>query len=258
MDDNLDGDGFNDYQDVDEDGDTLHWSLEDLDGDGDPNNDDTDGDGKPDYRDSDDDNDGALSVLEDVQALLPAPTGTEKVPGLGEITDDDTDEDGIPNYLDNNDDGDACSSLSEDANGNGTPVDDDTNANEIPDFIEAEVAECEPGDPETFRLDVNGTGFDVALDGTSVIAVVLDDAAAVVSTETTVLDDTGAFALTFPDEIPGGETYSIDLFVDADGNGSCATEDSYRLTGVTGTSGTVVADLDATADAEPAACATFP
>jgi hypothetical protein len=258
MDDNLDGDGFNDYQDIDEDGDTLDWSIEDLDADGDPNNDDTDGDGKPDYRDSDDDNDGAISVQEDEEALLPAPTTTEEPEGLGEITDDDTDGDGIPNYLDNNDDGDACLSLSEDANGNNTPVDDDINDNDIPDFIEPEVAECEPGDPETFRLDVNGTGFDVALDGTTVIASVLDDTSTVVSTESAVLDNTGAFALTFPDEIAGGETYSVDLFVDADGDGSCASEDSYRVLDITGTTGTVVADLDATTAAEPAACATFP
>jgi hypothetical protein len=258
MDDNLDGDGFNDYQDSDEDGDTLDWTLEDLDTDGDPNNDDTDGDGKPDYRDSDDDNDGAISVLEDEEALLPAPTGTTTQPGLGDITDDDTDGDSIPNYLDDNDDGDTCSSLAEDADGNGTPINDDTNANDIPDFIEAAVSECEPGDPDTFRLDVNGTGFDVALDGTTVIAVVLDDASATVSTETAVLDDTGTFTLTFPDEITGGETYSVDLFVDGDGDGSCAAEDSYRVTGITGTTGTVVADLDAATDAEPAACATFP
>ncbi|MDY7395071.1 hypothetical protein UMM65_07445 [Aureibaculum sp. 2210JD6-5] len=60
----LDKDGFPNYIDSDDDGDGIPTSQEDLDGDGDPTNDDTDGDGIPDYLEEDDDNDGTLTKFE--------------------------------------------------------------------------------------------------------------------------------------------------------------------------------------------------
>lgn len=52
-------------ENTDHDGDGVGSFLEDIDGDGDPRNDDTDGDGFVNFGDSDDDNDGVLTKDED-------------------------------------------------------------------------------------------------------------------------------------------------------------------------------------------------
>ncbi len=78
---------FDVIENTDGDSDTIPSRFEDLDGDGDPRNDDTDGDGLPDFNDSDDDNDGVLTRNEDAN-------------GNGDPRDDDTDKDGIPDYRD--------------------------------------------------------------------------------------------------------------------------------------------------------------
>lgn len=71
--------------------DGLTSDMEDIDGDGYPENDDTDGDGIPNYIDPDDDGDGILTLYEyDVL----------ENDGEGDGIPDDTDGDGIPNYLD--------------------------------------------------------------------------------------------------------------------------------------------------------------
>src|SRR5690606_23480800 len=68
-------------------------NLEDIDGDGYPENDDTDGDGIPNFIDPDDDGDGILTLYEyDVL----------ENDGEGDGIPDDTNGDGIPNYLDKN------------------------------------------------------------------------------------------------------------------------------------------------------------
>lgn len=61
---NTDGDAYPNYIDSDDDGDDVATSKEDVDGDGDPTNDDADGDGIPNYLDDDDDNDGVLTINE--------------------------------------------------------------------------------------------------------------------------------------------------------------------------------------------------
>jgi hypothetical protein len=71
----------------DSDDDLVKNTDEDLDGDGDPLNDDTDEDKIPNIYDTDDDNDGVLTKDEDAN-------------GDGDPTNDDTDGDGTPNYLD--------------------------------------------------------------------------------------------------------------------------------------------------------------
>lgn len=110
----------------DYDADTVATADEDVNNDSNLANDDTDGDGIPDYIDNDDDGDLILTNVEYVfgraLALL------------------DTDNDGIPNYLDNDDDGDGVLTIDEDYNNNNNPLDDDTNGNSIPDFLEEEVA----------------------------------------------------------------------------------------------------------------------
>ncbi len=72
---------------LDDDGDGVLTTDEDINGDGDPTNDDTDGDGIPNYLDTDDDGDGIETIDEDAN-------------GDGDPTNDDTDGDGIPDYLD--------------------------------------------------------------------------------------------------------------------------------------------------------------
>ncbi len=73
--------------DKDIDNDSVPNMVEDLDGDGDPTNDDTDEDLIPNYADDDDDNDGVKTIDEDSN-------------GDGDPTNDDSDGDGIPDYLD--------------------------------------------------------------------------------------------------------------------------------------------------------------
>jgi len=48
-------------------------------------------------------------------------------------------QDGLKNYEDDDDDGDGILTVDEDYNGNGNPVDDDTNFNGVPDYLEANV-----------------------------------------------------------------------------------------------------------------------
>jgi hypothetical protein len=72
---------------TDQDNDGIASIDEDIDGDGDPRNDDTDGDLRSNYFDADDDNDGILTIDEDAN-------------GDGDPRNDDTDGDGTPDYLD--------------------------------------------------------------------------------------------------------------------------------------------------------------
>ncbi len=71
---------------ADHDRDSIPSSLEDLDGDRNPANDDSDGDNVPDYLDADDDNDGVLTIDE-------YDRDNDGIP-------DDTNGDGVPDYLD--------------------------------------------------------------------------------------------------------------------------------------------------------------
>lgn len=106
---------------------------EDLNGDGNLANDDTDTDGIPNFIDNDDDGDMILTNFEYV--FNSARNGQQNPQNAL-----DTDSDGIPNYLDNDDDGDGVLTINEDYNDNNDPSDDDTNFNDIPDFLEQAVA----------------------------------------------------------------------------------------------------------------------
>lgn len=118
---------------IDNDGDTVPTSEEDLNGDGYPGNDDTDNDGIPNYLDSDDDGD---TVPTDVEAAVPDGSGLYL----------DTDADGIEDYLDNDDDDDGVLTWQEDYNLNGTPLDDDLNDNGVWDYLDPEVTLLEAPD----------------------------------------------------------------------------------------------------------------
>lgn len=113
---------------LDDDGDGVSNDDEDLNGNGNLDDDDTDGDMIPNYLDDDDDGD-----------LVPTQDEIEGI-GAGRIAFIDTDMDTIENYLDDDDDGDLVLTKDEDYNGNGDPIDDDTNNNTIPDFLDEDVA----------------------------------------------------------------------------------------------------------------------
>lgn len=115
---------------TDTDSDGVADEDEDVNNNGDLNDDDTDNDGIPNYQDDDDDGDLVMTIDEI--------TGI----GAGVAPQDfiDTDDDTIENYLDDDDDGDSVLTIHEDYNNSGSPLDDDTNDNGIPDFLDPEVA----------------------------------------------------------------------------------------------------------------------
>lgn len=138
----FDNDGFPDVEDPDDDGDGVPTSTEDLDGDGDPRNDDTDRDGEPNYLDTDDDKDGILTKFEDIN-------------GNGNPADDNTDQDEFPNYLDTDDDNDTIPTNKErpDPNQDGNPEDArDTDDDGDPDYLDTD----DDGDDITTVFEVGG------------------------------------------------------------------------------------------------------
>src|SRR5690606_11281185 len=79
--------------------DGIPSSMEDVNGNGDPRDDDTDGDGIPNYLDADDDNDGILTIYE--YDVLPDNNNNGIIDeGDGDGIPDDSDGDGIYDYLD--------------------------------------------------------------------------------------------------------------------------------------------------------------
>ena len=129
---------------LDSDGDNVPDIVEDLNGNGNPCDDDFDNDGIPDYLDTDDDNDGVLTIYEDT-STPGDPTGTN------------TDGDLLPDYHDNDDDGDCVLTADEDLNGDGNYFNDDLDLDGIPNFLDADddndgLISCE----ELGDLDLNG------------------------------------------------------------------------------------------------------
>jgi len=125
-----------DCRDQDDDG--IINSDEDINGNGNLDDDDTDNDGIPNYMDDDDDGD----KIDTIDELIDQNAITSKISKSSKTTRIflDTDSDTIENYLDDDDDGDGILTKDEDYNNNGTPLDDDTNDNNVPDYLEKEVA----------------------------------------------------------------------------------------------------------------------
>lgn len=128
----FDGDGRRDFQDPDDDNDSIPTEFEapDANGNGRPDDArDTDGDGRPDYLDVDDDGDGIDTEFE-------APDANDD----GNPSDArDTDDDSTPDYLDPDDDGDSLDTEDEmsDPNGDGNPDDAvDTDRDGTPDYLD--------------------------------------------------------------------------------------------------------------------------
>lgn len=115
---------------IDTDNDGVDDTDEDLNENGNLDDDDTDTDGIPNYLDDDDDGDGVDTLVE-INIVLGRNVSHIFV---------DTDNDLIENYLDDDDDGDDVLTIDEDYNNNGDPTDDDTNSNNIPDYLEPGIA----------------------------------------------------------------------------------------------------------------------
>jgi len=64
------------------------------------------------------------------------PSNFEDPDGDGDPRNDDTDADGIPNYLDADDDNDGTNTRDEDVNGDGDPRNDDTDGDGTPDYLD--------------------------------------------------------------------------------------------------------------------------
>ncbi|WP_203292719.1 T9SS type A sorting domain-containing protein [Luteirhabdus pelagi] len=125
---------------ADSDNDGIMNGEEDYVGNGFLSSTDSDNDGIPDFLDPDDDNDSVNTSIEILGIGA----------GFGPQDAIDTDGDGLENYLDNDDDDDGILTKYEDYNQNGNPLDDDTNSNGIPDFLDPEVG---------FVMSVSETGI---------------------------------------------------------------------------------------------------
>ncbi|WP_299681251.1 T9SS type A sorting domain-containing protein [uncultured Dokdonia sp.] len=173
---------------VDTDDDGIPDEEEDLNGNGDLEDDDTDNDDIPNYLDDDDDGDLVMTIDEI--------TGI----GAGIAPQDfiDTDDDTIENYLDDDDDGDGVLTIDEDYNNSGSPLDDDINDNDIPDFLDPDVAlSTDEFEIANFAVYPNPATSVVTLENIDVDATI------------TVYDTLGRTVLFFTNDTT--ERYSIDI-----------------------------------------------
>jgi len=159
---NTDGDEWEDWLDLDTDGDRIPDSIEA--GDADPSTPpvDTDGDGTPDFRDLDSDGDG---VPDSPDSPPPPPGGDTDGDGVPDSEDDDDDGDGIPDAVEG----------AEDSDRDGTPdrLDLDSDGDGVPDAIEGAVDTDGDGFPDYRDLDSDDDGLldgDEDLDGDGTVA----------------------------------------------------------------------------------------
>lgn len=87
----------------------------------------------------------------------------EDVDGDGNLLNDDTDGDLIPNFLDDDDDGDNILTINEDFGGDGNPANDDADSDGVPDYLE-------PNDVDTDG-DLTPNNLDIDDDGDGIISI---------------------------------------------------------------------------------------
>lgn len=137
--DDTDDDTIPNYLDDNDDGDLLPTLVEDDNSNGSPHDDDVDGDSIPDYLEPnnvDTDSDGTFNHLDPDDDGDNINTSAEEFNNNGTPLDDDIDGDGIPNFLDDDDDDDGITTLIEDFDNSGTPLDDDSDGDGIPNYLE--------------------------------------------------------------------------------------------------------------------------
>lgn len=237
--DDVDGDGAANYVDDDDDNDRLTGAQEDVDGDGDPRNDDApDGDGIPNWLDPDDDNDGACC-------------GDEDADDNQNASDDDLDGDGTPDWADLDDDGDGIPTANEDADGDGDPMTDDLDGDDDHDYQDLdEDGDTVPtidedyngadGDGNVRNDDTDGDGTpdfrDTDDDGDGVLSVEEDEEALLPQSTTATADPPGLGEITDDDTDGDGKPNYLDtdddgdecptLGEDADDNGDWTNDDA--------------------------------
>lgn len=158
---NTDGDAWEDWLDLDSDGDLIPDALEAGDDDLATPPVDSDGDGVPDFQDTDSDNDGVPDRL----GISPD----------GDLI--DTDGDGTPDFQDDDDDGDGILDTVEgnvDSDGDGVPnrLDTDSDNDGVPDAIEGVVDTDGDLQPDFIDADSDGDGIpdaDEDIDGDGVV-----------------------------------------------------------------------------------------
>ncbi|MFT6399273.1 MAG: putative repeat protein (TIGR01451 family)/MYXO-CTERM domain-containing protein [Bradymonadia bacterium] len=123
--DDTDGDGAPNFNDLNDDGDLFTTPEEDLNGNGDPRDDDTDGDGTPNYLDPDDDGDGVFNVDDNCPLIPNSDQIDTDGDGVGDACEGDRDGDGIPDVDDNCIDIPNRSQIDSDGDGEGNVCDDD-------------------------------------------------------------------------------------------------------------------------------------
>lgn len=116
---------------MDSDNDGVTNNLEDINANGNLTDDDTDNDLIPNYLDTDDDGDLVETSLE-VRGFTSGVSSNMYIYI-------DTDNDQVENYLDPDDDGDGVNTADEDYDGDGNPLNDDTNNNQVPDYLDDTV-----------------------------------------------------------------------------------------------------------------------
>ncbi|MFT5357006.1 MAG: hypothetical protein ACI9KE_004236 [Polyangiales bacterium] len=160
---NTDGDEWEDWLDLDTDGDGF--LDRDEAGDSDPSTPpvDTDGDGMPDFRDLDSDNDG----IPDWAVFSADPSADNDGDGIPNSEDDDDDGDGIPDVIEGG-------GVDRDTDGDGLPdrVDNDSDNDGVPDATEGNVDTDEDGTPDFVDTDSDNDGLpdeDEDLNGNGVV-----------------------------------------------------------------------------------------
>jgi gliding motility-associated-like protein len=159
---------------------------------------------------------------------------TEDINGNGTPCDDDTDNDGIPNYLDIDDDGDGVLSITEDWNRSGDPSDDDTDRDGTPNYLDTDD---DDDSILTKNEDPNHDGnyMDDDTDGNGIINLLdpNDDGDWLMTiNETGDLDSNGV-----PDYLevwnPHAQKDSVSLWIDQIANIPVLENDSTRMDGRT-------------------------
>ena len=214
----FDGDGTPDHLDADDDGDGIPTIDEDVDGDGDPRNDDTDGDGAPNYLDVDADGDGLTDADESALGTDPvqADTDGDGLSDGAELDDYGTD----PLLVDT--DGDGLSDGDEVGEHGTDPTSADTDGDGLDDGEEVNAYETDPTSADT---DGDGLedGDEVLVSGTDPRIADTDgdglsDGDEVSTYSTDPLDtDTDDDGLTDGDEVSTYSTDPNDLDTDDDG-----------------------------------------
>lgn len=240
---NTDGDEWEDWLDLDTDGDGLTDAEEAGDADLATPPVDTDGDGSPDFRDLDSDGDGVPDSMEG--PITPTPPGLDSDgDGIPDVTDDDDDGDTIrdimegdrdfdadmlPNRLDLDSDGDGYSDADEAGDADPATPTVDTDGDGIPDYLDLDSDGDGLPDADELAAGTSRTDPDTDGDGIPDLVEVVAGVDPTDATSTIPADDF-YFVLPFEDPAQDGllefstNLRQADVFFSVDTTGSFGEE----------------------------------